>query len=162
MDEIRCSIKIEDRAEGEPARLVGVLLPFNERAKDRAEFFESGSVSWPQSGLTLRRQHNRHQPILNFLPVEVEGRLTVDAPLPDTVAGRDAAAEIRGGLFKGLSIEFRAVRENFVGGVRRISEAVLTGAGLVDSPAYESATVEARALAEATAIREREAVEFIL
>ena len=146
MDEIRCKVEIRE-SEGKP-RLVGVLLPFNERAQDRAELFESGSVSWPEDGLTLRRQHNRSQPILNFLPVEVEGRLTVDAPLPDTVAGRDAAAEIRGGLFKGLSIEFRAVRERFVGGVRRISEAVLTGAGLVDSPSYSQAVVEARARAD--------------
>ena len=54
------------------------------------------------------------------------------------------------------------MRENFVGGVRRISEAVLTGAGLVDSPAYSQATVEARALAEAAALRERESLEFLL
>ena len=39
MDEIRCSIKIEDRAEGKPTRLIGTLLPFNVRAKDRAEMF---------------------------------------------------------------------------------------------------------------------------
>ena len=41
-DEIRCEIKIEDRSEGEPPRLVGTLLPFNERAKDRPELFEAG------------------------------------------------------------------------------------------------------------------------
>ena len=44
------------------------------------------------------------------------GKLTLDAPIPDTVAGRDALAEIRSGLFKGLSIEFRAVRQTIVGG----------------------------------------------
>ena len=81
-NEIRCAIELRE-TEGKPARLVGVLLPFNQRAADRAELFESGSVSWPESGLTLRRQHNRSQPILNFLPVEVAGRLTVDAALPD-------------------------------------------------------------------------------
>ena len=160
MDEIRCKVEVRE-VEGKPSRLVGVLLPFNQRAADRAELFESGSVSWPESGLTLRRQHNRSQPILNFLPIEVEGRLTIDTPIPPTSAGADCEAEIRSGLFKGLSIEFRAVRENFVGGVRRISEAVLTGAGLVDSPAYSQATVEARAKSEAADRRERE-LEFLL
>ena len=36
------------------------------------------------------------------------------------------------------------MRQTIVAGVRRISEAVLTGAGLVDSGSYESATVEVR------------------
>ena len=148
MDEIRCKIEIRE-AEG-AARLVGTLLPFNEQARDRAELFERGSLSWPSDGVVLRRQHVRESPILRFVPVEVEGRLMIDVPIPSTTAGRDALAEIKGSsgslpLFKGLSVEFRAVRQTIVAGVRRISEAVLTGAGLVDSPAYESATVEARA-----------------
>ena len=45
MDEIRCSIKIEDRAEGEPARLVGVLMPYGTEARDRREVFEPGSLT---------------------------------------------------------------------------------------------------------------------
>ena len=36
------------------------------------------------------------------------------------------------------------MRQTIVAGVRRISEAVLTGAGLVDSGSYEAATVEVR------------------
>ena len=89
--------------------------------------FERGSLSWDAGGIVLNRQHQRGSPILRFTPVEIEGRLTVDAEIPDTMAGRDALAEIRSGLFKGLSIEFRAVRQDIVAGVRRISEAVLTG-----------------------------------
>ena len=154
-NEIRCAIELRED-EGKPARLVGTLLPFGVQAQDRREVFEPGSLKWAAGGIVLNRQHQRAAPILRFTPVEVGNGLKVDVPLPDTTAGRDAAAEIRGGLFKGLSIEFRAVRERFVGGVRRISEAVLTGAGLVDSPSYSQATVEARARAEAAAIRERE------
>ena len=163
MDEIRCEIRIAQEADKLP-RLVGTLLPFGVQAQDRAELFERGSLSWAEGGIVLNRQHQRGSPILRFTPVEVEGRLTVDAELPDTTAGRDALAELSGRqpLFKGLSIEFRSVRERFVGGVRRISEAVLTGAGLVDSPSYSQATVEARARAEAAAIRDREALEFLL
>ena len=143
MDEIKCKIEIRE-VEGKP-RLVGVLMPYGEQAKDRREVFERGALAWDEGGVVLRRQHQRSSPILRFVPVEAEGNLTIDQELPDTAAGRDAAAEIRSGLFKGLSVEFKAIKENFVGGVRRISEAVLTGAGLVDSGAYESATVEARA-----------------
>ena len=142
-DEIRCAIEVRED-EGKPARLVGTLMPFGVQAQDRAELFESGSLKWDAGGIILNRQHQRGSPILRFTPVEVEGRLTVDAEIPDTTAGRDALAEIKGGLFRGLSIEFRSVRQTIVAGVRRISEAVLTGAGLVDSGSYESATVEVR------------------
>ena len=144
MDEIRCSIKIEGRAEGKPARLTGTLMVYNERARDRPEVFEVGSLKWDASGIVLNRQHNRAAPILRLHPVEVEGRLVVDEEIPDTVAGRAATAEIRSGLFRGLSIEFRAVRQTIVGGVRRIGDAVLSAAALVDSGSYEGATVEAR------------------
>ena len=106
------------------------------RAKDRAELFERGSLTWPDGdGIVIR--------------------------IPDTAAGRDALAEIRSGLFKGLSVEFRSIKENIVGGVRRIREAVLVGAGLVDSPAYADATVEARAEAVRRA-SDRHTREFML
>ena len=160
-NEIRCSIELRE-AEGKPARLVGGLMPYGERAKDRAEVFERGSLSWAEGGIVLNRQHQRGSPILRFTPVETEGRLTIDAPIPKTTAGADCEAEIRSGLFNSLSIEFRSVRERFVGGVRHLAEAVLTGAGLVDAGSYEGATVEARARADAAAIRERESMEFIL
>ena len=146
MDEIRCSIEVRE-VEGKPARLTGVIMPYGERAKDRPEVFEVGSLKWDVGGIVLNRMHQRGSPILRFTPVEAAGRLTVDAEIPDTVAGRDARAEIQSGLLAGMSIEFRAVRQTIVGGVRRISEAILSGAGLVDSPSYATATVEARAKA---------------
>ena len=65
------------------------------------------------------------------------------------------------GLFSGISIEFKSIKEVFVGGVRRISEAVLTGAGLVDTPAYSSSVVEARELA-ARRESDRHTREFLL
>ena len=160
-NEIRCSIELRED-EGKPARLVGVLMPYGERAKDRAEVFEPGSLTWDQGGVVLRRQHNRQQPILKFTPVERDGVLTVDAAIPATTAGADCEAEIRSGLLTGLSVEFRSISERFVGGLRRIAKAHLFGAGLVESGSYEAATVEARARADAAAIRERESVEFIL
>ena len=91
----------------------------------------------------LRRQHARTAPIIRVEPRAEGGRALIDALLPDT-AGRDAAVAIRSGLLRGLSVEFKARRESFAGGVRRILAAELRGAGLVDSPSYSGSRVEVR------------------
>ena len=141
MEEIRCEIRIEE-AEGKP-RLVGTLLPFNVRAKDRAEMFLPGSLKWDAKGIVVNRMHQRASPIMRITPTSSPTGLTVDAVIPDTSAGRDAAEEIRGGLLTGLSVEFRATAQTIVGGVRKITAAVLSAAALVDSPSYP-APVEVR------------------
>ena len=143
MDELRC--KIELRAEGDgPGRLVGTLLTYGERASDRAEVFEAGALTWPAGGVVLRRQHSRAAPIMRATPIERDGAVVFDEPMLNTVACRDAAEEIRSGLFTGLSVEFRASAQRYVAGVRRVSAAVLTGAGLVDEPSFSGSSVELR------------------
>ena len=143
-DELRMAVEWrEDDSRTSPGRLVGTLLKYGERAKDRAEVFEAGSLRWPERGVILNRQHLRSSPILRFQPVVVEDEIRIEVELPDSTAGRDAASEVRSGLFQGLSIEFQSVKENFVGGIRRIQEAMLTGAALVDSPSYAT-SVEVR------------------
>ena len=143
--EIRCSIELRaDDSLASPGRLTGTLLTYGERASDRAEVFEQGSLTWPAEGVLLRRQHVRSTPIMRVVP-EVRGAaVVIDAPLPDTAAGRDAATEIRGGIMAGLSVEFRATAQRYVAGVRRIAAAGLTGAGLVDDPSYSGSRVEVR------------------
>lgn len=144
MDEIRCAVEVRAESDGSPGRLHGVLLKYGERAHDRPETFEPGALSWPANGIILCRQHQRGQPIARVMP-EVRGdQVVIDQPLPDTAAGRDAAAEIRAGLLPGLSVEFRSTRERMAGGVRRIAGALLTGCGLVDSPSYSGSRVEVR------------------
>ena len=145
MDEIRCSIEL--RADGtlsSPGRLTGTLLRFGEKASDRAELFEPDSLEWPDEGVVLRRMHNRGEPIARVTPEIRDGAVVVDVALPDTSAGRSAAVEVRSGLLTGLSVEFRARRQRYAGGVRRIADALLTGAGLVDSPSYKGSAVEVR------------------
>ena len=144
-DEIRMKIEIRaDEARLGPGRIFGTIMRYGERATDRAEVFEPGSLKWPDAGVVLNRQHSRAAPILRFVP-QVEGNeVQLDVEIPDSSAGRDAAVEIRSGLFKGLSIEFRAVRQTIVSGIRRIAEATLTGAAIVDAGSYEAATVEVR------------------
>ena len=124
--------------------IVGTLLTFGERASDRPEVFAPNSLTFADGGLILNRQHQRHSPIMRFTP-ELRGRaLVIDAKLPPTAAGRDAAVEVKSGLMRGLSIEFNASREENRGGVRTILAGVLHGAGLVDSPSYGGSRVDLR------------------
>ena len=144
--EIRCAVELrQDDTHASPGRLVGTLLTEGERAKDRAEVFEPGSLTWPEAGVIVRRQHQRGAPIMRAIPERRGSQVVIDQALPDTQAGRDAATEIRSGLFCGLSVEFSAKMQVYRGGVRHIARAVLSGAGLVDDPSYRGSTVEVRA-----------------
>lgn len=119
-------------------------MPYGQRASDRAEIFESGSLFWPEDGILLRHQHRREAPIARFVPEASESEVRATIELPDTTAGRDAAANVRAGVLRGLSVEFQSEQETIREGVRVIQKAALVGAGLVDSPAYAQAAVEAR------------------
>ena len=143
-DELRMSVEVrEDEDRMGPGRLFGVLMVYNTRARDRDELFLPGSLSWPDSGIVLNRQHSRQSPIMRVTPIVEGDEVRIDEQIIDTTAGRDAAAEIRSGLLTGLSVEFRATAQKIVGGVRRISAAVLGGVGLVDSASYPT-SVEVR------------------
>ena len=144
MDEIRCSIEYrEDETRQSPGRVTGTMLKYGTRAKDRPEVFETGALYWPDGGIILNEQHNRAAPIMRFVPELAGDELRIDAQLPDTQRGRDAAIMIRNGTFTGLSIEFRAESEGRASGVRQIRRAILSAAALVDSPSHVS-TVEVR------------------
>ena len=145
MDEIRCAIEVrEDDTRRSPGRLYGVLMTYGERASDRPEAFAPGSLHWPDDGIVINEQHNRQAPILRAIP-EVRGRqVVIDAALPDTQRGRDAAIMVRDGIMKGLSVEFRSRRENRAKGYREINDAFTRSAGLVDDPSYAGASVEVR------------------
>ena len=157
MLETRC-FAIEYRADESresPGLLTGTLLTYGERASDRAEVFLDGALSWPEQGIVITEQHNRQAPILRALPV-VEGRaVMISQAFPNTQRGRDAATNVRDGLFTGLSIEFRAQAETYVGNERRISKAQLFAASLVDSPSYAGSTVDVRERRTATPCRWR-------
>ena len=144
-DELRCSVELRaDDTLASPGRLFGTLLKYGERASQLAEVFEDNALRWPDNGVVLRRQHMRGAPIMRVIPELRAGAVVIDAPLPCTEAGRSAAVEIRDGLMGGLSVEFRATGQRYAAGVRRISGALLTGAGLVDSPEYTGSRVELR------------------
>ena len=144
MDEIRCAIEFRaDESRQSPGRIVGSLLTYGQRAKDRPEVFEAGALHWPEGGIILNMQHDRQQAIMRFTPELSGAEIRIDANLPDTTRGRDAAVMVRDGTFAGLSIEFRAESEGRASGVRQIRRAILSAAALVDSPSHVS-TVEVR------------------
>ena len=59
--EIRCSIELRaDASRESPGRIVGTLLTYGERASDRPELFEQGSLQWDEkTGIVLNRQHGK-------------------------------------------------------------------------------------------------------
>ena len=68
--------------------------------------------------------------------------------LPDTQDGKDVRELVRLGVLRGLSAEFRTVRDQWQGSERTIHEAQLVGLAVVDQPAYLGAGIEAREAVE--------------
>ena len=136
----------QDESRESPGLIAGILMTYGEPANDRPEMFDPGAFYWRDNGITIRAQHDRNAGIVRAIPY-LEGReLRINAPLPNTTAGRDAAMNLQGDnpLWTGLSVEFRAERETRRGGRRVITRAFLDGAGLVDKASYSGSTVEVR------------------
>lgn len=135
--QLSCEIDLlsDDTRRG-PGKIVGTLLTYGERHRNAAMEIAEGALSWAKEGIVLNRQHVRESPIMRFHPIVDGNKLRVEAELPDTQAGRDTAAEIRQGLFRGLSAEVLPLKETFFGGVRKILRGTLEAAAVVDRPAF--------------------------
>ena len=114
-----------------PARLVGTLLPIGRVAIDRREVFVPGSVQFPASGVRLLLEH-RGREVMRFTPIEdaAAAEWRIDAELPDTPEGREAAALVQSGQRKGLSVEFFALADKRVSQVREIRSAFVDATAL--------------------------------
>ncbi len=138
--------RAEIRAEGR--RLTGVVMPYDTVSPSHSERFAPGSIrlgevvhldighdplktaAWhPGGGLELRNDR---------------AALTMTADIPPIPAGDAALEMVRAGRATGLSVEFHALKENEQNGIRIIEQALLSGIGIVDSPSYDGARVEAR------------------
>ena len=142
MTEIRCRIELR-AASDSPGRIVGTIIETGRIAADRPEVFAPGSISWPAGGMRLLAEHEGRE-VMRFEPLIDGARVRIDAPLPDTAIGREAAAEIRSGRKADLSVEFHALQDARVSGVREIRAALVPSAALVASGAYDQAQVEVR------------------
>ena len=145
MDTLLCEVRFAvDETRQSPGRLVGTLVNYEERANDRPEILARGSLHWPQEGLVINDQHDRKRAIVRTTPFLDGDALKVNARLPDTTAGRDAATNVREGVLTGLSVEMFVEQQARRGGLREIRRAYLPSAGLVDKGAYTGSKVEIR------------------
>ena len=147
--------KIERRfSEGVTAdgrTLAGTVIPYGSEGKigNTRERFEPGAFGDVSgSDVILNRQHQRHLPLARsgggLTLTDSTAALAMSAELPETRDCEDTIALVRAGVLKGLSVEFRAVRERRDKGVRVIEKATLVGIAVVDRPAYADAAVQAR------------------
>ena len=141
--------QLDDPTRESPGRLVGTLLRYGEVAQDRREVFAQGALTWPAEGILVNWQHDRSKPILRAIPFNDGDSVKIDAPIPNTVLGRDSVVNIREGIFGGMSVEFQSRSEGRRGNLREIRSAYLGAAALVDAGSYAGATVEVRAEAGA-------------
>ena len=138
---------VEFRATA-PGVIEGVLIPYARPSKIAGLFtesFEAGSIKY--GSVIANRQHDRARPLARLghgLILEdgaTELRATIT--LPDTTEGRDTRALIEAGILRGLSAEFRTVREDWPAPTERvIHEAELHGLAIVDDPAHAGAVID--------------------
>ena len=136
----------ELRVEGR--KLSGVVMNYGEVSPSHRERFEPGSLRMADA-VHLDLFHDPERAVA-WHPggglVLDNGRdaLTMRAELPPIPAADRALDEIRSGAVRGLSVEFRPVKERRDADIRVIEDAVLTGIGIVHAPSYKQSNVEAR------------------
>ena len=142
----RVNTPIECReATGSPGRLVGIILPVGRVAGDRPEIFIGSGVTIPSGGLALLPEHRSSTIVMKFDPIRGDdGELRVDHLLPDTPAGVALAASVRSGKTPGLSVEFHALDEARVSGVREVRHSLVTAVAVVPSGSYDQSHAEVR------------------
>lgn len=143
----------EFRASDDGGTVEGIVIPYGQAARiaDFTERFLPGSLSF--GDVIANRQHDRHRPLartdgggLSLTDSATELRARIE--LPDTADGRDVRELVRLGVLRGLSAEFRTLKDEWEGSQRTIREAQLTGLAIVDVPAYAGAGIEAREAVE--------------
>ena len=139
--------------------LEGVVMRYGALAAlpdGRQERFLPGAFGPDVSArdLILNVQHERVFPIARtagggLILTDSASLLSMRADLSSSTAGREAYELVRARILRGLSVEFTAIEERMTdGNVREIMRASLDNLGLVDKPAYDTSTVEARRQAE--------------
>ena len=142
----RRTAAVELRVHGR--KLSGVVMRYGDVSTSHRERFKPGALRLADT-VVLDLDHDPERAVAwrpgGGLSLET-GRdaLTMRAVLPPIPAADRALAEIRAGKATGLSVEFKAVRERRDGEIRVIEDAMLMGVGIVRSPSYGGARVEAR------------------
>ena len=138
-------VEVREATADTPARLTGVLLPIGRVAIDRQEVFTPGSVTFPSNGVRLLLEH-RGREVCRFTPVEdaTAGEWRIDAELPDTPEGVEAAALVKSGRRPALSVEMYVLADQRVSRVREIRSALIEATALCREGCYGQARAELR------------------
>ena len=143
MDAERRAFEIRAADDG---TLTGTVVPYNTptRIGSFREQFAPASLRFDD--VILNRQHQRGVALARtggggLTLVDSAEALRASITMLDTQDGRDVMTLIRGKVLRGLSAEFKMIREEWTGDLRTIRDAVLLGVGIVDSPQYAGATV---------------------
>ena len=132
----------ELRVEGEGRFLAGTAIRYGDVATLPwgRERFEAGAFDVRAADVILNAQHDRASPLARtgggLMLTDSAAALEIRAELPETRAADDVLALVRAKVLRGLSVEFNAMRERMLGGVRVIERAELRGVSVVDRPAY--------------------------
>ena len=140
-----CELRLEDDGR----KLSGVALRFNVQAADRAERFAPGAFDLAGADVILGSGHPASERAIartgGGLELSADDHaLRFRAVLPDTRRAREAVELVKAGVNRNVSVEFKALRERQVSGVREIQKAVLVGMVVLPRGAYADSSVQAR------------------
>ena len=142
----------ELRADPDKRMLSGTAMKYGDVANIGTfrERFEAGAFGdLATADVLLNAQHQRAVPLARtggggLVLLDTLMELRIDATLPETRAADDTLALVRSKVLRGLSIEFRAIKERMDMGVRVVTRAALKAVSVVDIAAYSMSTVAAR------------------
>ena len=126
-----------------PGTLSGLILPVGRIAADRKEVFTPGSATFPEGGVRLLLEHEGRE-IMTVAPTVAMDGYSIEAILPSSPEGIEAAELVKTGARSNLSVEFQTIEEERVSEVREVRRALVSAAALVPSGAYEQARAELR------------------
>ena len=144
MESLIVSVELrESSTDDSPGRLDGLILPVGRIAADRKEVFIPGAATFPDGGVRLLLEHQGRE-VMAFEPVDGLDGYHIEAVLPNSDEGREAAELVQSGKRSSLSVEFEAIEEERVSEVREVRRALISAAALVPAGAYEQARAELR------------------
>ena len=129
--------------------LSGTVLRYGDRAKFGrfTERFEAGALRF-DGDIVANLMHDRAKPVARIgaglTLAESGGAIEARIDWPDTVYAREAKELVEARILRGLSIEFLAEKERMDGTERIVSQARMTGLGIVDRPAYPDSQIAQR------------------
>ena len=135
-ESLSCAVELR---EGDTPQLIGTILSEGRSASGgRKELFIPGSCCWPPSGIHVRLTHRGESQTL-AVPVRDDlGRIEIR-----TKATPAIIEAVRAGAGF-MSVEFVAIEQRIVSGIREVLQAFISGATLTDKPEYDTTRAEVR------------------